>query len=690
MLMTSVQHETRTGGLVETAAFKVEMNAMMFHSVIDGIYADKIRAPFRELTTNARDGHAAKGNLDQPFDVYLPSMLDPTFKVRDYGISLSHEEIMGIYSTMFASSKRDSNTAVGMIGLGSKSPFAYTSVFTVIAYLGDYKRTYSAFIGEDGVPQIALLDMCETTEPDGVEVSFPVKIEDVDKFRAAAPDVLFGFDPFPNVLNEQFVRPVPEILYKGDGWTLYNAKTVPFGAKLMARQGCVLYPISSTSLSIESSLFNWPVVIDFPIGDLSVATSREALGYDSRTIANIIKRIDETTKGMAAMLDAEVNAASTYLEACQILHDGASYNNPKKELFELVGSKLTYDGKPLRSWISCDLFWRGAAGYMMTADRVVMGTIRKSVAHRTTQLSSLHLEPKKVADLLIYVEFEGTKFGPSRMRQAILDNDGNKDILWIRARNISLLGPFIEKLGNPDWIDLGVVPPLKLERAAKTQARMLQYISPVRSVNRAKNLPSALYDTVIPTDDMIYVRQQGAEFFVGPDSRMKLQVHNIISELMEADVIPRGTKVYLLNKAAMKILDEVDMQELSVFAKERLTEMVDVKSLRIPGDRWQREARVKSCTKIVKFSADTPVPAEILDVCQAVLDDADEEAKAMPPDSPLMTVFKRHMPRAYEAATKHSSPVIADYHEMLETYPLLDASITIPARFTHYMELLNK
>ncbi|CCV12981.1 hypothetical protein [Mesorhizobium sp. STM 4661] len=215
MLIAQQDFVAQTGGISETKAFGFEMNGFAFHTVISGIYADKLRAPFRELATNARDGHAAKGNLYQPFDVFLPSKLDPTFKVRDYGISLSHEEIMGIYTTMFASTKRGSNEATGMIGLGSKSPFAYTSVFTVIAYLGDYKRTYSAFIGTDGVPQIALLDMCQTTEPDGVEVSFPVKVEDVDKFRNIAPDVLFGFDPFPNILNEQFVRPAPVTLYQG-------------------------------------------------------------------------------------------------------------------------------------------------------------------------------------------------------------------------------------------------------------------------------------------------------------------------------------------------------------------------------------------------------------------------------------------------------------------------------------------
>ncbi|MES0134459.1 hypothetical protein NKJ88_05750 [Mesorhizobium sp. M0016] len=686
MQINSAQHETRTGNLGETATYKVEMNAMLFDTVINGIYADKIRAPFREITTNARDGHAAKGNLDQPFDVFLPSVLEPTFKVRDYGISLTHEQIMGLYSTMFASSKRGSNLEVGNKGLGSKSPWAYTSVFTVIAYLGEYKRTYSAFIGTDGVPQIALLDMCETTEPDGIEVSFPVKVEDVARFRAVAPDVLFGFDPFPNILNEQFVRPEPVVLYQGDGWTLYDKTTVPFDG-LMARQGCVLYPISAAPLDIATTLFNWAVMIDFPIGDLEVATSREALGYDSRTVATLTKRINDTIAGMTDMLKDEVGAAASYLEACAILAEGKAFNSPKKALFDLVGNHLTWGGKALREMITCDAHRFGAHASELFAGRIAMGELRKSVAHRPGLISAIYRTPKEMLETLVYVEFEGTRFGPSRMRQAIMDNVDKKDIIWIRANDLETASRMLQDLGNPVWIDLSIVEPLKWISGPKTEARRLQYMSPTDSVQRQSNL-SARYDTLIPTEDMFFVKQDGADFFLNGSRLSKVQLHNAINGLMKAGVIARGEQIYLLNKASQKILDDVDMIDLGEFAKEKLGNMVDASTLRLPESGWTVTERVANCRKALV--ADVPVPVGIKSVCQMVVDDADAPKDTMASDHPLMEVYRRYYPTEYSRAASRADPVVQAYQEMLEEFPLFNHTISNTPKFNYYMELLAR
>ncbi|RWB08832.1 MAG: hypothetical protein EOQ39_18520 [Mesorhizobium sp.] len=687
MRVNSVQHETRTGSLGETSAFKVEMNAMMFHTVMNGVYPDKIKAPFRELATNARDSHATKGNLDQSIDVFLPSVLDPTFKVRDYGTSLSHEEITGIYSTMFASSKRDDNGAVGMIGLGSKSPFAYGSVFTVVAYLGDYKRTYAAYLDSDDFPQISLLDMSETSEPDGIEVSFPVKIEDVARFRAIAPDVLFGFDPFPNILNETFVRPEPVILYQGDGWTLYDKTTVPFGAKLMARQGCVLYPISPASLSITSNLFNWAVVIDFPIGELSVTTSREDLGYDSRTVATLTKRIEDTVQGMAALLQDEVNTAGSYLEACNIYAEGLDYGSAKKELFELVGAHLTWKGKPLRKTIRCRSHWHGAHGAELLASKGGMGQLRKSVAHRANLATEVFNTPKSMMETLVCVEFEGTRFGPSRMRQVIADNVDKKDILWIRATDATTVAPFIEGLGDPEWTDLALVEPLKWDNGPKTETKRLQYLSPATHAHRQYDLTTA-YDTVVPNDEMFFVKQDSAEFEMNGKTMNKVQLSNRIHALMKAEVIPRGERVYLLNKTAQKILDDVDMIELGPFVVQKLADMVDATTLRLPEDRWRTEDRVEKCGKILK--AEVSIPAEIESVCRLVVHDATVPKATVTSSDPLMVVFKEYHPLDYVAATQRADPVVEAYHNMLQSYPLLSDTISYPTKFNHYMELLTR
>ena len=53
---------------------------------------------------------------------------------------------------------------LGVLGLGSKSPFAYTDQFTVESFQGGTKRTYTAYKNEDGNPVFALLNEQETDE----------------------------------------------------------------------------------------------------------------------------------------------------------------------------------------------------------------------------------------------------------------------------------------------------------------------------------------------------------------------------------------------------------------------------------------------------------------------------------------------------------------------------------------------
>ena len=101
-------------GLGETKGFTIAASGKAFRSLIDSIYSRKIEAPIRELATNAFDGHLAVGKIE-PFDVHLPTILDPTFWVRDYGCSMTHEMVMNRYTTLFDSTKdgqRDDDAAV--------------------------------------------------------------------------------------------------------------------------------------------------------------------------------------------------------------------------------------------------------------------------------------------------------------------------------------------------------------------------------------------------------------------------------------------------------------------------------------------------------------------------------------------------------------------------------------------------
>ena len=131
MKLHTSQNTIEKSSSFQTSNFKIDATAKAFAILSDSLYSNKIKAVVREISTNAYDAHVAAGCPDKPFYVQIPTKLDTTFAVRDYGTGLSHDDCFGLYTTYFRSDKTDSNKAVGCLGLGSKSPFAYTDQFLV-------------------------------------------------------------------------------------------------------------------------------------------------------------------------------------------------------------------------------------------------------------------------------------------------------------------------------------------------------------------------------------------------------------------------------------------------------------------------------------------------------------------------------------------------------------------------------
>lgn len=98
-----------------TTGFSIEMNASMFSMLTRNVYNDVILAPIREWSTNALDSCIAAG-IDPHFDVHLPTISEPTFAVRDYGTGLPESDILGLFSVLGASTKRNSNAYNGTFG----------------------------------------------------------------------------------------------------------------------------------------------------------------------------------------------------------------------------------------------------------------------------------------------------------------------------------------------------------------------------------------------------------------------------------------------------------------------------------------------------------------------------------------------------------------------------------------------
>lgn len=296
-----------------TNAFQIKTSAHAFALLSSGLYSDKIRAILRELSCNAWDSHvAAKQTL--PFEVHFPNSLEPWFGIRDFGVGLSHEDMVNLMTTYFSSNKGDSNDFVGALGLGSKSPFCYVQGFTVKSSFEGIIRTYSAYISEDGVPSITLLSEEETTEHNGVEIILPVKPQDFYEFKTKAQAVYEFFPKDSYKFSDSNLRARTETYcMSGSTWKLRKNSSISGPRAIM---GTVAYPISQDgSFSSEHSLIQGlPIDITFNIGDLEVAASREHLSYNKATLTNIKARYNQ-------ILDEVIDSFHAELDKCTTLWD---------------------------------------------------------------------------------------------------------------------------------------------------------------------------------------------------------------------------------------------------------------------------------------------------------------------------------------------------------------------------------
>jgi hypothetical protein len=338
-----------TSGVAESTNFSMKVNGKAFKILLDGLYSDKVGAVIRELSTNAFDAHLAVGKGDVPFLVQLPSTFNPTFRVRDYGISMTHEQTMRLISTVFESSKDNSNNQVGAFGLGSKSPFSLVDSFTLTVWKDGEKRIYSAYFGADGVPALSLLGREPSTEPTGVEFSMESNPKDVSAFKEKAARILCWFPTLPIVQGQSLRLEKPKALIEGKGWQLLSATRFHVGGQptytdiggACARQGCVVYPLKAEAISglatHHAALMDAPLLIDFPIGSLDVAASRESLSYDAATCANIVARLNSVSDAITDHYGKAIQNASTLWEAGKAKRQLIRASNLPHALIAIIG-----------------------------------------------------------------------------------------------------------------------------------------------------------------------------------------------------------------------------------------------------------------------------------------------------------------------------------------------------------------
>lgn len=310
------------GSIEQGDAFGIEESAEAFDILFDGLYSNKTRAVCREILCNALDE-----SWRQVPDVHMPEDRDPTFRVRDYGDGLDHQDVMVMYTTVFRSTKKKDNGRIGGFGLGSKAPFAYCDGFTVTSIHTEdgttMKRVYSMYRDEDGKPRPALLSENTTEEHTGLEVAVPVLSGDFNAFTSGVEYVLRHL---PENLRPRVDGHCEPAYPKYErNWGRFAMRSMDGGSRFNSVPSYVVlgnieYPLtlnddfatyaaeSGASFEAMQALHRCGVTLFFDIGDISLAPSREALSYNKRTVAAIsvllTDLIEELTKEVQEAVDA--------------------------------------------------------------------------------------------------------------------------------------------------------------------------------------------------------------------------------------------------------------------------------------------------------------------------------------------------------------------------------------------------
>jgi hypothetical protein len=285
MLLAAVQHDIETNiPKSQTSGMKIMQSAAVFQ-MMASVYSDPEEAIVREIIANAHDAGR--------FRVSLPSSLEPSFVVQDFGPSMSHEFMMEGYCSVGHSTKRGSNDSIGGFGIGRLAPLAYleNDAYTISCTQDGTRRLYGAYRGPDGVPQVSLLDTVPTNEPDGTTVKVPIRRQDFSKFEERVQKVLKWF---PSENYELFGASIYPVKWHLKEETYYQLAD-PDGYNYVL-MGPIAYQVdwNKIDLSVPSSLV--PI---FSVGDLDLPPSREQLQYTERTRIALRAAYDKITATIA-------------------------------------------------------------------------------------------------------------------------------------------------------------------------------------------------------------------------------------------------------------------------------------------------------------------------------------------------------------------------------------------------------
>ena len=318
MIDHTASSHINTNGL-NSQAFSIEINAHMFSMLTSKVYNNPLLAVMREWSTNALDAcRAAKAEIS--FDVHLPLIDEPTFSVRDYGTGLSESDLVGLFCTLGASTKRNSNEYNGAFGIGRMAGLAYSDSFTVESYHQGHYYSYLIAVS-DGTPTAIQLASTPSSEPSGLRLSVAVKPDDIKAFHTTAQSLYKYFSVKPNLNIDLDLSQKVTMEISAD-W--FAESSVPDTHANYVLMSDVLYKIPAYISGLKMHDFS-SIVLRVPTGAVSINPGRESLSMDSATIEYLNTRFEQVLADYLLNSESAILAESVPIKQLQLMASAVKY-----------------------------------------------------------------------------------------------------------------------------------------------------------------------------------------------------------------------------------------------------------------------------------------------------------------------------------------------------------------------------
>jgi hypothetical protein len=347
MIIDEVNRNVRVNGLGESVKFGIRKEDMAFVTglLTDKLYSDKPMAVIREYICNAIDANR-NNKYGKNILIDVPSSIDPTFSVRDFGAGLSYQDVTEIYVSLGMSTKRNSNEMIGAFGIGCKAAFAYTDSFNITSWYQGKCYTYTAQKNKNSELDLIPVGEFPSDEPSGIKISVSVNQNDMNSFVEKIKEFCAYLDVGVDFNDPEFKVNKPNVMADTDDYLIIKNENSRYGYSrndIRALMGNIVYPVDAFQLLEKNRNFR-NIILKFGLGEIDISPDREKLEYTKKTIASINDKIETLTKSIKVDVQSNIDKQKYLNDANDVIR---TFNNSIS--FDISLSDYTFRGNPIPS-----------------------------------------------------------------------------------------------------------------------------------------------------------------------------------------------------------------------------------------------------------------------------------------------------------------------------------------------------